>query len=427
MLNRMFRGIAVPGLFLLGALGLFWIVGGSNLFSRSEREDLPPVTASPRDPGTVTITAAPVEFRPIQRSVVVIGTLFGYEEVAISAKVEGRVRKIHHDVSARVKPGEVIMEIDPTDSELAVQQAEKVLLTELAKIGLKAPPVNFDTTTIPAVKQAKARLDKDETQYARAKKLADDGALAKEILDNASADFRAAEAEHANQLVLAAVALEAIKLKQATLAIAQQQLKDTMIRVPTPTRPVPDANGQLTYAISHRSVSEGSYVRVGGEVCKAVIDRPLKLRVLVPDHHSGEVKLDQKVDVVSSAFAQPFPGTVTRINPAIDPSNRTFEVEIRVPNADGKLKPGGFARAAILTRLDAKAVTVPLEALVQFAGITKVFLVDGNRAKEVRVTLGVESTAFVEVIEPALPPGSQVIVSGQTALANDTPIAFRAK
>ncbi len=427
MFGKLLQKIWMPVLFVLVGIALFWLVNG-NLFSQADRETLPPEEQRLGNPDAVAVTVAPVAFRPIQRSVVVVGTLFGYEEVAISSKVEGRVKKIHHDVSARVKPGEVVIEIDPTDAELAVQQAERVLHIELAKLGLKQPPTRaFDITTVPAVRQAKARLDKDERQYTRAKKLFDDQALAQEVLDNAHADFRAADAEYANQLIQAGVVLESIKAKQIAFAIVQQQLRDTFIRLPTPTLPVPDADGQLTYAISHRSVAEGSFVRVGGEVCKAVIDRPLKLRVLVPEQHGSEVKLGQKVEITSAAFKEPFAGTVARINPAIDASNRTVEVEIRVPNADAKLKPGGFARAAILTRLDPNAATVPLEALVQFAGVTKIFLIDGDRVKEARVKLGVESTDFVEVLEPALPSGSQVVISGQVNLAEGMPITVRKK
>jgi len=419
--------ILLLGVIVLGVIALTWVVAGS-LLTGSARESMPPEDEQTGNANAVPVTVTPVKFQPIQRSVTVVGTLFGHEEVSISAKVEGRVRKIHHDVSDRVKPGEVIVEIDPTDSELAVKQAEKALLTELAKLGLMdLPGKTFDATTVPAVKQAKARLDKDETQYASAKKLKDTGALAQEVLDNVAADFRASEAEYANQLNQSGVILQSIQMKQVSLAIANQQLKDTLIRVPTPTTPIPDAEGKVAYAITHRLVAEGSYVRVGGEVCKAVIDRPLKLRVPVPEHHGGEIQVGQKVDVVVSAFPAPFSGTVARINPAIDASNRTFEVEIRIPNADGKLKPGGFARASIHTRLDAKAATVPLEAIVQFAGITKIFVVEGDRAKEMPVSLGVESTDFVEIIQPVIAPGAMVVISGQSALASDTPIVVRKK
>ena len=95
---------------------------------------------------------------------------------------------------------------------------------------------------------------------------------------------------------------------------------------------------EVAYAITQRSVAEGTFVRPGTEVCKLVIDQTLKLRVPVPERYSTEVQLGQQVEVNTAAFPRPFTGTVTRINPAVDPTTRTFEVEIQVPNADGELE-----------------------------------------------------------------------------------------
>jgi len=102
-------------------------------------------------------------------------------------------------------------------------------------------------------------------------------------------------------------------------------------------------------------------------------------------------------------------------------------VEIEVPNPDAELKSGSFAKANIQTRIDAAAVTVPLKAVVTFAGITKLFVVENGKAKEVQVTLGVQSTDWVEVRTPALPAGARVVTSGQTALADGTPIEVRTR
>jgi multidrug efflux pump subunit AcrA (membrane-fusion protein) len=100
-------------------------------------------------------------------------------------------------------------------------------------------------------------------------------------------------------------------------------------------------------------------------------------------------------------------------------------VEIQVPNLDERLKPGSFAKAAIMTHLDSQAVTVPLSALTQFAGVTKIFLAENRRAHALPVTLGAQTTDWVEIESPVLPPNAQVITSGQTVIANDTPIAIR--
>ena len=121
----------------------------------------------------------------------------------------------------------------------------------------------------------------------------------------------------------------------------------------------------------------------------------------------------------------PYAGTVSRIYPTVEPGTRTFQVEIQVPNPNGELKPGSFAKAAILTRSDPHAITVPLSALVQFAGITKIFLAEEGRAKEVPVVLGTQTTDWVEIVKPSLPTGSLVITSGQMTIASDSVVAIR--
>src|SRR5262249_53689725 len=133
----------------------------------------------------------------------------------------------------------------------------------------------------------------------------------------------------------------------------------------TPTLPVPGAQGGVSYAITGRSVAEGTLVRPGMEVFRLVICQALKLRVAVPERYSGDVKTGQAVDVHTAASPAPVVGTVTRINPAVSQTTRTFQVEVLVPNAKGELKPGGFARAAIRTREETAAM-VPLSAVVQF-------------------------------------------------------------
>ena len=120
---------------------------------------------------------------------------------------------------------------------------------------------------------------------------------------------------------------------------------------------------------------------------------------------------------------------MTRINPAVDPSTRTFEVEIQIPNANGCLKSGSFAKAAIETRHDPGVPTVPLESIVRFAGITKIFVVESGHAREVQVSTGVASDQWVEIdgarlpaelksspaVKPVLADGAAVYIRGPEA------------
>ncbi len=239
-------------------------------------------------------------------------------------------------------------------------------------------------------------------------------------------EFRVAYAEYDNQVLLARAGIAAILVKQEALAMAEQQLKDTLVHVPAPSQPVHGDGSDVEYAITKRTVAEGEYVMEGTELFTLVIEHPLKFRGRVPERRMSEVRVGQAAKVFASAYAQPFDGSVTRINPVIDPATRAFEVEILISNPERQLKPGGFAKTGILTTLDDHAVTVPLEALVNSVGVTKIFLVENGRAREVQVTVGTQETDWVEIAEPRLPADAQVVTSGQAVIADGTEIEVRA-
>ena len=404
------------------SLALIALVAGCG----KPQEKSPEAATAAQGPQTVAVTVEPVSFRRVQRTVGLVGTLHGYEEITLGAKVAGRVRKVSHDVADRVRPGELLIEIDPTDFELNVRQAQRAVQVELAKLGLaEVPNSKTDVRQIPTVVQAALRRENAKKRLERSLSLAERKANTEEDVTEKRSEYQVAQAEYDNQILIAQTAIASIHVKQEALAIARQQLQDTLIRVPEPSQPIPGFGDGATYAVSGRLVAEGSYVMVGEALEKLVIERPLKFRGQVPERKSGEVRVGQKAGVVTAAYPEPFPGQVTRINPAIDPKTRTFEVEILVPNKNGELKPGGFAKAGILTAVDEHAATVPLESLVQFAGVTKIFLVSDGKAQEAQVTLGVQSTDWVEIASPKLPGGSQVVTSGQTAIADGTLVTVR--
>jgi|SRR5579883_1689679 len=415
------RGLMV--VLALAAVGGVVLAGAK--FRTDTRESLPGEQNIGPDPDIVAVTTEAATYRSVQRSVEATGTLYGFEEVTITAKIEGRIRVVHHDVGDRVRPGEVLVEIESTDYEQAAQQDERALQVELAKLGLQQPPGNeFDLTTVPQVVQAQARMETAKAKRDRAIKASAAGANSEDDVTTATGDYRAAQAEYANQILLARAGLATIHLKQSALAISKTKLAETRIIVPTPTRPVPGAD-VVTYAVTARGVTEGTFVKPGTEVCKLVIDRTLKLRVPVPERFSAEVRIGQMVTVTTAASAHSYSGRVTRINPAVETSTRTFEVEIQVPNPAGDIKPGSFAKAAILTRVDANAVTVPVTAPYTFAGTTRVFVVENGRVKDVPVTLGAQTIEWVEVVKPRLPQGTQVVTSGHAILADGTPVTVR--
>jgi RND family efflux transporter MFP subunit len=407
-------------------VGVAWTLSYGG-FLGSKRESLPEESGnSPHRPGEIAVTVAPLRLRPIQRTVMSVGTLHAFEQVTVSAKVEGRVRKILHDVGDRVKPGDLLLQIDPTDFNLSVRQAQSALDVELAKLGLAtAATADFDVTHLPSVVEASVKLDRIRERMERVRSLVERGAMSRDELSNLTSDSRSLQAEHDNQILLAKSGLATIQMKQEALSIVRQQLKDTQIAAPQPSM-VPLAGHEATYAVTSRTAAEGSFLRAGTEVFKLVMDRTLKLKAPVPDRYVSEVQLGQKAKITTAAYDCTFEGTVTRINPAVDPATRTFEVEILLPNANGALKSGSFAKAAIETRFDPAVPTVPLEAIVRFAGITKIFVVEKGRVREFQVSTGNASDQWVEIDGARLPTSAQVVTSGQTVLADGAAVYVRA-
>jgi len=157
---------------------------------------------------------------------------------------------------------------------------------------------------------------------------------------------------------------------------------------------------------------------------RVVDDDPLKFRAAVPERFVGDIKVGQKVAVTVEAYPDAFPGTVARINPQIDPANRTFQVEILVSNEKEMLRPGGFARGRVQTRMQPDVVFVPQESVVTFAGVNKVFTIKDGKAAEVGVELGDRDGDEVEVLK-GLKGNESVVVSGTSKLATGVPVEVK--
>jgi hypothetical protein len=96
-------------------------------------------------------------------------------------------------------------------------------------------------------------------------------------------------------------------------------------------------------------------------------------------------------------------------------------LEARVPNGQALLKPGFFARGAVLTRRDPRVPFAPAEALSYVVGISKVFVIADGRAQERVVRAGLREAGWVE-IEEGVKPGETVATSGLAQLYDGAPV-----
>lgn len=394
----------------------------------------------------VSITVAEIERRPVERTVDVVGTLRGWEEVTLGAKKGGRVLRVLKDIGDAVKPDEPLVELETTDAKLAVLQAESRYLAELARLGISREQAEDFVARFgiserlirgeeaerlirktPGVVQSEVAVEKAAQNLNRQRQLTARGAGTSQELQNFENDYRAAEATRDNAIVTAQNVVANALAARVARDVAEQTLADMIVKAPVPTNLPKDSEsaGPVVYAITRRPVHEGQMVKDGDPLFDLVIQRPLRLWANVPERFTPEIEVGQEVRLtVASRPNEVFKGQLARINPSVDPVSRTFQVEAIVPNAAGQLRPGGFAKAAILTRRDSEAVVVPSESVAKYAGVTKIFVVEGEKVRAIPVETGLEGKDWIEV-RGDLPSRGRVVTSGQSMLANGTPIAIR--
>lgn len=344
------------------------------------------------------VKTARVEETPFGEAVTANGTLAAYDQTTVSVKVPGRLRTINVDLGSVVRRGQVIAQVEPGDYNLRIQQSEAALAQARARVGLSADgtddKVNPEQTG--TVRQARAVLDEARLSRDRAARLVEQGIIARSEFDSVDAGYKVALSRYQD-------AIEEIRNRQGLMAqrrselsLARQQLADTSVRAP------------IDGIVQEKRASVGEYLAAGAPVVDIVRVDPLRLRAEVPERDAHNVRSGQNVRVTIDGDTNVYVGQVMRLSPVIAQQTRMLMVEADVRN-NGRLRPGAFAHAEIVTNDARMAVTVPSNAIVTFAGIEKVIVVQNGKALEKPVTTGRRSGEWTEIVA-GLNVGDQVVV-----------------
>lgn len=411
-----------------------------------------------RAPEAVPVTVADLRRQVVEQTVPIEGTLRAWEEVTVSAKKGGRIERVLHDIGDRVRPGELLVELETIDAELAARQAETRYLGALVKLGITREQAERFVQTYggergvseslvrgeavdqmigehPGIKQAVASRDQARQNLTRQQQLNARGVGTLQDLQNTENEFRMAQAVLDNAYMTARNTIAEAVQSGVALRIAERDLAEMRVAAPEPSVVDEAASRPVEYAIARRMVAEGQLLKDGEAVFDLVIEDPIRLRVPVPERYRPEISEGQTVRVrAMSRSGREFEGKVSRINPSVDPISRTVQVEALIPNPEGLLRPGGFARGSIVTRSDKQAVVVPIESVYRFAGVTKIFLVEGEGSQGALVSRGYSVSTGrqveggrveVEAEDRPLPAAGRVVTTGLTKLAEGTPVVIR--
>ena len=310
----------------------------------------------------------PVRVKEIQRRdlpvlVQAVGRLVPDREVVVSAQVPGVVQRINADVGVRVAAGDALVKLDPTDYNLALNEAGANL------------------------QSVQAKLAAAENSYQRARRLLPDKAITPELFDAAEAEYLASQAQVA-------------QLK-AAVDIARQRQKKTVIEAPF--------DGHVT----RRSVELGQNVAVGDPVMGIADMKTMRVQIHINEQDYVNLDKEDPVTVMVEAFAdKSFPGRVDKIGIQADPRTNTFEVEIQVENPQFVFKAGLTARVSIRTEVIPDTIMIPQNSVLFREDHKEVFIIepDGKAAPR-EVKLGRSEGPSIRILQ-GLVPGDRLVVSG---------------
>lgn len=313
--------------------------------------------AQARDAESAPAGASPVqvgraEIATVIDTVEAVGDLRANESAVIAPELSGRIVAIRFKEGEEVFRSEALLFLND-----AIYQAERA--------------------------QAQASLELSQANYERAEEL-----LA-----------RSAGSETARDEALARQ-----RVDEASLALAQARLEKMTIRAP------------FDGVVGLRTVSQGDYVVPGQKIVVLVDTDPIKVDFRIPEIYLSELRVGQKIQVnVDALPGETFEGEVYAIDPVIDVNGRAIRLRARVPNRDGRLRPGLFARVDVNVDTRENAVLIDEAALIARENGKFVYQVQAGRARLTKVRLGLRRPGQIEIVD-GLAPDAMVVTAGHERL-----------
>jgi membrane fusion protein (multidrug efflux system) len=290
--------------------------------------------------------------RAVPRTIASVGAFDSTDMTTVAAEIEGRIVALDIPEGRRVDAGHVLARLDDAEARAAVAVAS-------ARRG-----------------NARERLQRSEKMRAQS-------VSSEQAYDDARSGFEAASGAWDE---------------------ASTRLAKTAIAAP------------FAGILGLRQVNVGQYVEAGMPIVELTRVDPLELRFSIPQRFAGALAVDQNVMGRVGTCGASFEGTVTAIDPRVDPATRSVRLLAQVPNPDGSLYPGMAVSLRLVVGEIEDALVVPQEAIVRQGTKHIVYVLDGeDRAQQRSVGLGEFFADGVHLVS-GVEPGSRVVTAGHQKL-----------
>ncbi|MEP7213579.1 MAG: efflux RND transporter periplasmic adaptor subunit [Acidobacteriota bacterium] len=364
----------------------------------------------------VTVTVAKAEARPVPAYISTTGSLVANETSDVAPKVAGKIVNVYANVGQFISQGATIAKVDDRDARLQLAGAQARVKQQIAavrqaeaRLGL-SPNGTFNASAIPEVRAANAsyeqtlaELRQAEANEQRYRELVQTGDVAvityeqyKTNRDTARARVNTARqqleaaanaARQNNQAIASAEA--AVAAARTEVGTAEQAVADTVIKSPFPG------------FVSARPVAVGEYVSSATVIATILRTNPIKILMQISEADVPQVALGRGVSVSVDAYPnRSFAGTVTAVNPAVDPVSRSATIEASIENGDNALRSGMFGTARIIREGGGTGVFVPKTAVYndRTTNSYRAFVIVDGVANLKVLQLGTEEGDFVQIL-----------------------------
>ncbi|WP_394242811.1 efflux RND transporter periplasmic adaptor subunit [Vibrio astriarenae] len=239
------------------------------------------------------------------------------------------------------------------------------------------------------LKSSQARLPAAKAKYERYQGLFKKGSVSKEAFDEAEATYFSLLAD----------------IDSLEASIDRREIKAPFAGI-----------------VGIRNVYLGQYLQAGTDIVRLEDTSVMRLRFTVPQTDISRIHIDQSIEIFVDAYPEKtFQGSISAIEPAVNVQSGLIQVQADIPNSDGLLRSGMFARAHIILPKIVDQVTLPQTAITFTLYGDNVYIVSEEegetRVKQQVVKVG-ERTADIAHILEGVKPGDTVVTSGQVRLSN---------
>jgi membrane fusion protein, multidrug efflux system len=315
------------------------------------------------------VEVAPVQARNVEYAIHAVGAVEAFERVQITARVAGALDRVRFREGEEVKKGTVLAEIEPSRYALAVTSAKA------------------------ALERARAELADAEAGFARREAVnqKSPGLLPAEEIETFRTRARSAAAQ--------------VSAAKAALDQAELNLRDAYVRAP------------MDGTLQTRTVQTGQYVQPGTVLATLLQREPLLLRFSVPEAEAARIRTGLTARFTTREEGATFTAKLTYVAASADPASRMVAVTGEVTGEGAKaLRPGAFANVVVPVGGASNAPVIPQTAVRPSERGFLAFVVDGGKARERVVDLGLRTAEGLVEVRRGLKVGEQLVVRGAEAL-----------